>query len=218
MSARIREIKEALALQNNMIAKLKTDNESNRTAMIKMYTALVRLKPTYQSGVTVVEDAQYPDLKGEDLAKMGTDALTDRAFVAVSALVSSLMSVRQEVTSLYKELDEDVEAEMAKWATLRDQSDNQAKAQAFRDHSVTSLTKERSKTPDMVASSAGRHGPSLPETPPEAPGTRKPVPAVEVGKPKANAITLAEAMSPTSAKRPDAAPTSDKTKAHSSKK
>jgi len=213
MASKIRELRDTIVQQNEMVVTLRDDKKKMRESVVQFYSALAKYKPEFLAGQTAVEDGEYPDIRGEDLSSLQGPDLLMKAANVFKAVVMALAANRDEVRSIYKELDEDINGALDKWHQITIQDRHEKKAETFRSDIVSEASRKRPETPDVVAHhGAGSRGPALPPTPPDTAGKKTPQP-VTVDKQKSGTSTLGSLLSPTSAKPDDKQKTKTDSKA-----
>jgi hypothetical protein len=210
VSSKIRDLKTTIDAQNEMIVTLRQDKRMIWETMSSTYQNMIKYRPEFAGGRISIETADYPDIRNEDLTKLSPPEVVKRFNDVFKVLVMSLQENRDELRSIFQELDNELDESLDKWNQIRVQADNEKKSEAFRANLVNNASSKRSGTPDLVANGArDNFGPTLPPTPPSAPGKKEPIQPISTGKSKSGTTTLESMLSPTSGKTTSA---KDKTK------
>jgi len=204
-ASRVQGYKRTIIDQNEMIKSETAARKQLWDGIRNLYTAFVRFKPDFVTNATSVETHQYPDIRAEDLAKLQPGQILERFGYVFSIVTKVLQENREELTAVYAELDGDIDRAMEEFEGLKIQAANDKKSEAFRSNIVTSASAPRSATPDLVDNKPrGDFGPTLPPTPPSAPGKKESLQSISTSKPKNGTTTLESMLSPTSANKASA--------------
>lgn len=201
MSSKIRDMKETIVQQNEMVKTLRSEKQAVRDTVQGLYTALIKYKIEYDTNTSAIETGAYPSLTGEDMTKLVIPELLRKVGEAFSTVADALAENRAEVRSMYKELDQDVSAALSEWESIQAQDRADKKALAFRDNLTTHASRQKASTPEPVVSAPVAGGISaLPPTPPESTGKKekseRPPVSVKTDKSKNATKTLEELISP----------------------
>jgi len=200
MSSKIRELKQTLDAQNEMIATAQANKKLMWESVSATYQSMVKFKPEFTASKLGIETNDYPEIRNEDLARLQPAEIVKRFVDVFRVMASALHENREELRGVYAELDGEIEESMATFQRLRLQENSDKKSEAFRSNIVADASSKRSGTPDLVGDRTGSNfGPTLPPTPPSAPGKKEPVQPISTGKPKSGTSTLEAMLSPTSA-------------------
>jgi len=199
MASRIKELKDTLISQNEMIVTLRREKTEARDVMTKFYSSLVQYKNEYTTSSTGVETSNYPEVRNEDAARAGLAELIRNTGKVFQVVVTSLTETRGEIVMMYKELDQEVDDAMSQWNQIKLQEANDKKAELFRDNIASKASSKRAETPDPMVgpgTSAGG-GRALPPSPPDSTGKARPEQTLKTDIPKAGTTTLEKLLSPT---------------------
>jgi hypothetical protein len=197
MASKIRELKDTIVSQNNLIAALQRDKGEVTDGLRSLYTALVKYKVAYTTEAVDAETASYPDIRSEDLTALSKTELVVRIGGVFAAVTNSLGELRTEVKDVYKELDADVDAALDTWRQLSAQGTHRDKLHPFRATALSDASQARPTTPEVEPrpASLSHIDTALPPSPP--PSTdKKDHGEKPTGQPKSSTTTLGKLMSP----------------------
>lgn len=150
MAYRIKELKDAVEQQSQMIITLRNEKVQTKDAINQLYGIMVKVRPEYHANATSAEtESTFPDMRHEDLARHNNAALLKNLTQAFQAVMTGLMENREELHSVYKELDHDVSAAMDEWNRVKAQDDLEKKRGAFREGLNSATSTGRAPTPDL---------------------------------------------------------------------
>lgn len=199
---KIQTLKTTVEEQNERIQTLNQNKKQLWDNVSATYQAMTKYKPTFVSHQTGIETETFPEIRNEDLVKMTPAEVVRRFGEVFRVMASALEENRQEVRSIYAELDTDIDNALDQWQKIKAQDDVNKKSEAFRGNIVANASSARSTTPDLVAPKpSSDFGPTLPPTPPSAPGKKEPIQPISTGKSKSGTTTLEGMLSPTGASK-----------------
>lgn len=149
MTSKIRELKDTLVAQNEMIVTLRTDRDAVRDMLKHIYLAMVKYKPDFVEKVAMFSDVTTPSIRAEDLMTLSPVETIKNIGSMFTSLTTGLADFHTELSSIYKELDQATDEAMERWHTIRAQETALAKSTFFRDHSAIPSQDKRAKTPDL---------------------------------------------------------------------
>lgn len=201
MSSKIRELKTTIDAQNEMVDTLRKDKKLVWDTISFAYQNMVKFKPEFTGAKIGIETSDYPEVRNEDLTRLTTPEIVRKFNEVFKVLVMSLQENRDELRSIFQELDGEIEESLDRWNQIKIQADTEKKSEAFRTNLVANAAPKRSETPDLVgAQPRNDFGPALPPTPPSAPGKKEHVQPISTSKPKSGTTTLENMLSPTGGK------------------
>lgn len=186
MASKIAQLKDQLVEQTEMIQTLRTERDSTRDMMKKLYITIVKYKPEFQALTGQFTEASYPNLRAEDATRDSNSELARNVGAAFGAITVAVKDMHKDLSDMYRELDQSVDDAMDKWRTVRAQEINESKASAFRGTPSTTSQNQRAQTPEVPLVSSTRVD-SAASTPPTVVGTEKKIgttPASPVEKKK----------------------------------
>nr|WKE35288.1 hypothetical protein [Plasmopara viticola lesion associated mononegaambi virus 8] len=199
---KIRGYKDTILQQNEMIKSETLARKQMWEPLKNVFQGLVRFKPDFSTNATGIETMQYPDIRAEDLARLQPAQVVERLGQVFMAVTKSLQENREELSALYGEIDGDIDRAIEEFETLKIQQNNEKKGEVFRSNLVAGASAPRSSTPELVVPKPrDDFGPTLPPTPPSAPGKKEQVQPISTGKPKSGTTTLESMLSPTAASK-----------------
>lgn len=194
MSSRIRELKQNLEEQTQVIKTMREEKKGIDQVIRSLYLSLVKAKPEFNASQTRIEQNSYPDLKGDDLNRLRPKEIIEKIGETMGVLFNSTSALRDDIKDIYRELDADVDAKMNEWNILRAQlREDDSQARLFRDNPVSTSMPSRAETPDiaMVDRTRADSGVASPPTPTITSGRKDAQPKSPTKEKKTNASTLA---------------------------
>jgi hypothetical protein len=190
-ASRIHELRTVITEQNQALIEKKRNEAEIREVITKLYQSMVQFKPEFIATQTAVEDVEYPEMRGEDIARQSLSTLVSTSARAFFTVAAALKSNRNEVLAVYKELDAEIDDEVQKWKRMRAEEGAQKTAETFRANLTANNAKARPETPEtpLGSTSPPRTTSNMPPTPPDS--TYKEKPRQEsAGKPKSPTTTF----------------------------
>lgn len=140
---------QTIAEQNAMISKQQVEAKSARDILVRVYAGVVKYKTEFSSDKTAVETTSYPDVRMEDLNKLTMPDLYMNIAKTFKATTDALTETREEINTIYKELDEHVDNALDEWERIKTQENSQNAKGAFREGLLSSAAEVRTKTPEL---------------------------------------------------------------------
>jgi hypothetical protein len=197
MASKIQALKDTVVQQNSVVVQLRKDKQDTHEALNGLVTSLVKYKPQFTAQATIVEDTQYPDIRNEDLINLSKPELLRKVTAVIMAVAQSLEASRNEIRSIYRELDTDVDDALSTWQTLAAQENKDKKAEFFRETTVKQASVPRAATPEAPMAAVNPPASTTPTRPAPilTPAT---TPPQEKGASKKSSTTrtLADVLSP----------------------
>lgn len=149
MASKIRELRDSLVEQTEMIRTLRADRDSTKDIVKALYMVLVKFRPEFLAQTEGFSELEYPSLRAEEVTKLPNAEMVKNIGVVFRVITSSVEQMSGEIKAMYKELDQSVDGAVEQWRVVRAQESNQAKAQTFRDPLATNTENKRAPTPEV---------------------------------------------------------------------